>query len=225
MSVVYVTGTDTGVGKTIAVATLAATLDGSVAVYKPTQAGLEDGHGDIDVVRRLSGVTNVHEGIRLTYPMAPVAAAAREGTKLPPLSEHAERIAALAADNDHVLVEGAGGLLVALDTEGGTLTDFPGPFIVVCRAGLGTLNHTALTLAALSARNREVAGLIIGSWPEQPDEVEQSNRLELARSAPLLGALPDGAGLLDPSAFRAAASNWLLIAPYTARPGAGSEPS
>ena len=158
MSVLYVTGTDTGVGKTIVVASLAVQLGGSVAVYKPTQAGLEDGLGDIDVVRRLTGLTSVYEGIRLAYPMAPVAAAVREGVDLPSLSAHAERIAALADEHDHVLVEGAGGLLVALDTEGSTLADFPGPFIVVCRAGLGTLNHTALTVAALSARDREVAG-------------------------------------------------------------------
>ena len=211
MSVLYITGTDTGVGKTIAVATLAVALGGSVAVYKPTQAGLEDGLGDIDVVRRLSGVTSVYEGIRLTYPMAPVAAAAREGVELPPLSEHAERIAELAANHDHVLVEGAGGLLVALDSEGRTLADFEGPFIVVCRAGLGTLNHTALTLAALSTRKRKVTGLIIGAWPTHPNEVETSNRHELGRLAPLWGALPPRAGAMEPGAFQAAATSWLFV--------------
>ena len=210
MSVLYITGTDTGVGKTIAVAALAVALGGSVAVYKPTQAGLEDGLGDTDVVRRLSGVTSAHEGIRLAYPMAPVAAAAREGVELPPLRQHAQRIATLAAEHDHVLVEGAGGLLVALDTEGGTLADFDGLFVVVCRAGLGTLNHTALTLAALSARDRELAGLIIGAWPHQPDEIETSNRAELGRLAPMLGALPDRSGQLAPAAFQAAAPSWLL---------------
>jgi dethiobiotin synthetase len=210
VSVVYITGTDTGVGKTIVAATLAVALGGSVAVYKPTQAGLENGLGDIDVVHRLTGLTSVYEGIRLAYPMAPVAAASREAVELPPLSEHKERIATLAAGYDHVLVEGAGGLLVALDNEGGTLADMPGPFVVVCRAGLGTLNHTALTLAALSARNREVAGLVIGAWPDQPDEIEESNRLELGRLAPLLGKLPAGARLLDQTTFKAAASDWLL---------------
>jgi dethiobiotin synthase len=207
--VLYVTGTDTGVGKTIAVATLAVTLGGSVAVYKPTQAGLEGGLGDIDVVRRLTGLTSVHEGVRLAYPMAPVAAAARERVKLPSLLQHAERIAHLEASHDHVLVEGAGGLLVALDEEGRTLADFDGPFVVVCRAALGTLNHTALTLEALAARNRETAGLIIGAWPVRPNEVEASNRIELEHRAPLLGALPEGAGALDAEVFKATASSWL----------------
>ncbi len=209
MSVVYITGTDTGVGKTIVAATLAVALGGSVAVYKPTQAGLEDGLGDIDVVHRLTGLTSVYEGIRLAYPMAPVAAAAREGVGLPPLTAHAEKIATLASRHDHVLVEGAGGLLVALDADGNTIADFPGPFIVVCRAGLGTLNHTALTLTALSTRNREVAGLIIGAWPARPDEIDESNRVELGRLSRLLGAVPGNAGRLDTAAFQRAAPGWV----------------
>ncbi len=209
MSVLYVTGTDTGVGKTITVAALAVALHGSVAVYKPTQAGLENGHGDIDTVRHLSGLTTVFEGIRLAHPMAPVAAAAREGIQLPPLSKHVERIAALADTHDHVIVEGAGGLLVALDHTGSTLADFDGPFLIVCRAGLGTLNHTTLTLEALSARNRGVAGLIIGAWPPDPSDVDQSNRLELARHAPVFGAIPARSGLLGPAAFQAAAPTWI----------------
>lgn len=223
MGVLYITGTDTGVGKTIAVATLATLLEGSVAVYKPTQAGLEDGEGDIDVVRRLSGVTNASDGIRLKYPMAPVAAALREGVDLPSLAEHAKRIAVLASNHDHVLVEGAGGLLVALDTKSKTLADFDGPFIVVCRSALGTLNHAALTLEALTSRNREIVGLIIGSWPAQPDEVHLSNRSDLSRMAPVLATLPAGAGALERPAFQAAAPKWLLggraLEGYLARGG------
>jgi dethiobiotin synthetase len=211
VSVLYVTGTDTCVGKTITVAALAVALGRSVAVYKPTQAGLDEGHGDIDVVRHLSGLTSVYEGIRLAHPMAPVAAAAREGIQLPPLSEHIERIAALTNRYDHVIVEGAGGLLVALDQAGRTLADFDGPFLIVCRAGLGTLNHTTLTLEALSARNRQVAGLIIGAWPPHPSDVDESNRLALARLAPLLGAIPARSGLLEPAAFQAAAPTWMSL--------------
>jgi dethiobiotin synthetase len=64
------------------------------------------------------------------------------------------------------------------------------------------LNHTTLTLEPLAARNRKVAGLIIGAWPARPDEIEQSNRSELGRLAPLLGTLPAGAGALEPEAFR-----------------------
>ncbi len=215
--VIFVTGTDTGVGKTIVTAALAATLAAdrnSVAVYKPTQAGLEDGGGDIDVVRQLAGV-EVHEGIRLPDPMAPVAAAQRAGITLPPIVEHLEQIANLAADHDHTLVEGAGGLLVQLTEKGDTLADMASATalagtIIVCRAALGTLNHTELTVEALRRRNITVTGLVIGSWPQAPDAIDLSNRDYLSRHAvPLLGAVPAGAGTLDPAEFCAQAPGWL----------------
>lgn len=211
MSVLAVTGTDTGVGKTVVTAALAAgaiARGETVAVYKPTQAGLENGRGDVDVVRALAGVATAVEGIRLTHPMAPVAAARRAGATLPDLAEHVARVADLAADHDHVLVEGAGGLLVELDGHGRTLADLATALsartVVVCRSGLGTLNHTALTVEVLTHRQITVAGLVIGSWPAAPSEVERSNRAELDRSpAGLLGSVPEGAGRLDPARFRA----------------------
>lgn len=216
--VLCITGTDTGVGKTIATAALAAALSAvgcTVAVYKPTQAGMEDGGGDIDVVRRLGGLDSVHEGIRLQHPMAPVAAAAREGVALPPLSVHRTTIATLAASHDITLVEGAGGLLVHLDDSGGTLADLAAPdsaYIIVCRAALGTLNHTALTLEALRHRGCTVTGLIIGAWPAQPDAIDLSNREHLsACGVPLLGAIPAGAGRLGPAEFRAGAAGWVAL--------------
>jgi dethiobiotin synthetase len=223
----FITGTDTGVGKTVATAALAATLSGagrSVAAYKPTQAGLEEGVGDVDVVARLSGVQSVHEGIRLRYPMAPVAAAARAGVVLPPRTEHLQTIGSLSASHDVTLVEGAGGLLVALDGQGGTLADLAASgdaslasstFVVVCRATLGTLNHTALTLEALERRGFGAASLIIGAWPSEPAEIELSNWRELALMATLLGAIPAGAGALEPTAFQAAAPGWFAVAPLT----------
>ncbi|WP_249010623.1 dethiobiotin synthase [Conexibacter sp. DBS9H8] len=216
--VLCITGTDTGVGKTIATAALAAALSAvgrTVAVYKPTQAGLEDGDGDIDVVRRLGGIESVHEGIRLQYPMAPVAAAAREGVALVPLSVHRATVAALATHHDITLVEGAGGLLVHLDDNGGTLADLAVPdsaYIVVCRATLGTLNHTELTLEALRNRGCVVAGLIIGTWPARPSETELSNRDYFSRcGVPLLGAIPSGAGDLSPAEFRAATAESIVL--------------
>jgi dethiobiotin synthetase len=216
--VVFVTGTDTGVGKTIVTAALAAVLmtaGRSVAVYKPTQAGLEDGGGDIDVVRRLAGV-EVREGIRLPDPMAPVAAAQRAGVALPLAAEHVATIRRLAAAHDHTLVEGAGGVLVQLDGDGRTLADIAVATtaettgaIVVCRAALGTLNHTELTVEALVRRGVVVTGLVIGSWPREPTEVDLSNREYLSRHAvPLLGAVPERAGGLDPSEFAPAAPGW-----------------
>jgi len=219
--VVFVTGTDTEVGKTIATAALAAALSArglTVAIYKPTQAGTDDGQGDIDVVRRLTGIEDVREGVRLVHPMAPVAAAARAGVRLPQAREHIAAIQRLAATRDHVLVEGAGGLLVSLDEDGRTLADIAASVaadcaaVVVCRSGLGTLNHTELTLEALGRRGIRVAGVVIGSWPPQPTEIELGNRDYLDRHEVLLiGAIPAGAAGLPQPEFRASAQDWLRV--------------
>jgi dethiobiotin synthase len=212
--VIVVTGTDTDVGKTIATAAIAAVLSRTsrVAVYKPVQTGvLPDGIGDIDVVSRLSGVRDCSDGIRLPEPKAPVAAAVNAGIVLPALSEHVERITALAESYDHVLVEGAGGLLVQLDHEGRTLADLvaavsDSSVVVVCRSGLGTLNHVALTSEVLAHRGIRVAGLIIGSWPEQPTAIELGNREQFEfADMPLLGCIPAGAGSRAPEEFQRAA--------------------
>jgi dethiobiotin synthetase len=214
--VVLVTGTDTGVGKTITTAALAAVLNGmgrSVAVYKPCQSGAAGGDSDAAEIRRLAGVT-AEAGVVLQEPMAPVAAAAIDGTPLPALASHAERIRELADSHDHVLVEGAGGLLVELDADGGTLADLgsllAAAFVVVARPGLGTLNHTALTLEALAARGLDVLGTVLGSWPASPDAVHHSNRQVLgALRVPVIGALPERASELSPADFRAGAAAWL----------------
>jgi dethiobiotin synthetase len=215
--VILVTGTDTGVGKTITTAALAAVLSGtgrSVAVYKPCQSGAAGGDSDAAEIVRLAGAVTAEAGVVLQEPMAPVAAAAIDGTPLPSLAAHAERIRELAGAHDHVLVEGAGGLLVELDSDGGTLADLgsllAAAFVVVARPGLGTLNHTALTLEALSARGLDVLGVVLGSWPASPDAVHHSNRQVLGTlRVPLLGAIPGQASELPPADFSAGAAAWL----------------
>ena len=113
-TVVVVTGTDTDVGKTVVTAAIAAVLAGSgrrVAVYKPAQTGVApDEPGDVAEVTRLAGVGG-SEGVRLLAPMAPRAAAALEGAALPGLADHVAAVRDLASSHDHVLVEGAGGLV------------------------------------------------------------------------------------------------------------------
>mgnify|MGYP002682472272 CR=1 FL=1 len=85
------------------------------------------------------------------------------------------------------------------------------PAVVVARAALGTLNHTALTCEALRARQVTVAGVIIGAWPADPGLAERLGREDLPRYAgvPLLGALPEHAGQLEPQHFRAQAHDWI----------------
>ncbi|MFQ4149277.1 dethiobiotin synthase [Arthrobacter sp. LAPM80] len=221
-TITFITGTDTDVGKTVVTASLAAMLAArgeSVAAYKPTQTGVLPGEpGDMEEVARLSGIDVVRAGVRLQDPMAPVPAAARENAQLPTLQGHVRAILELAQGHDNVLVEGAGGLLVEMDTLGNTIADLaaaiPAPHrtavVLVCRSALGTLNHTLLTLEALERRSLAAAGLVIGSWPTSPSFIENSNREHFqGLTTPLLGALPAGAALLDPADFRRMAPKWL----------------
>ncbi|MDO7869130.1 dethiobiotin synthase [Nocardioides jiangxiensis] len=217
--IVIVTGTDTGVGKTVATAALAVHLGGPLVV-KPAQTGIAPGNGeerDIDVVARLSGAPTA-QFVELADPLAPDTAARLREVALPRVAEHATAIRHLLTDHATVLVEGAGGLLVRLDTEGGTLLDLaadlakrePVSVYVVARAGLGTLNHTELTVQALRHAGLEPAGLVIGSWPAEPDQAETLNRTELPRvtGVPVVAVLPENAGSLDPEEFRAQAPTW-----------------
>ncbi|MBO0727884.1 MAG: ATP-dependent dethiobiotin synthetase BioD [Acidimicrobiaceae bacterium] len=213
-----VTGTSTGVGKTIATAALAAraTVAGlAVCVVKPVQTGLADDIGDAETIHRLTGCA-VQEYTGLDLPLAPDTAARLEGVPLPPVGEYADRIRILDQFHDLVLVEGAGGLLVHLDAESGTLLDLAvttgADAVVVCPAGLGTLNHTELTVNALRTAGIAVAGLVIGSWPAEPGLAERCNRTDLPThsGAPLIAVIPAGAGGLDRADFLAAAPHWFL---------------
>lgn len=206
MTVLFVTGTGTGVGKTVvtaAVAALAMDRRARVAVVKPAQTGVLDGEaGDLAEVTRLAGVTDAHELVRYPDPLSP-AAAARVAQR-EPLDPARLYDLVLGLDHDLVLVEGAGGLLVRFDEDGTTLADLArglkAQVLVVTAAGLGTLNHTALTLEAMAHRGLELSGLVIGSWPAEPDLAERCNLrdLEMLAARPLLGALAAGAaGALD----------------------------
>ena len=215
--VFIVTGTDTGVGKTVVTAALAvrAAASGSVAVVKPAQTGVTpDEPGDLADVQRLTGLTDLHEGIRLRDPLAPTTAARREGVPLPSVEAHAKFIDDLATTRDTVLVEGAGGLLVGLDEDGRGLADLAThltasfAFVVVTRSGLGTLNHTGLTIEALRGRGLPIEGLVIGSWPAEPDLAELCNLEDLPTTTgvPVIGRIPAGAGQLG--TFAGDAAGW-----------------
>jgi dethiobiotin synthase len=212
MSVLVITGTGTGVGKTVvtaAVTGLALDRFSTVAVVKPAQTGIgPDERGDLDEVARLSGADSRYEFARYRDPLSPAAAARRSG--LPPLDLNATaaRIAALESEYDLVVVEGAGGLLVRFNEDGATLADLAyalqASVVVVCRAGLGTLNETALTLEVMAARGVQLDTVVIGSWPLEPDLAARCNLrdLETLGGRPLGGAIPEGAGQLDQPSFR-----------------------
>ena len=208
MTVLVVTGTGTGVGKTVVSAALAchasqAGID--VAVCKPVQTGTDSGDDDLAEVARLSGVTELAGLARYPQPLAPAAAAEQAGMPLPTRDQVLRLIRDLDRPGRLTLVEGAGGLLVEVADAGVTLrdlaVDLSAAALVAVTAELGTLNHTALTLEALAAQGISCAGLAIGSWPAQPGLVETSNRSALSRLAPVRAALPAGAGSMEVAEF------------------------
>jgi dethiobiotin synthetase len=205
-----VTGTDTDVGKTVVSAAIAAVARErrlAVAAVKPVQTGTEPGEpGDLEAIRRLSGVEDLHELARLGEPLAPATAASRAGVSLPTVERVAVEIRGLSG-RDLVVVEGAGGLLVEIDSQGGTIADLAAglsaPVLVVARAGLGTLNAAALTCRAIRAAGLVCLGVVIGAWPAEPDLAAACNLEDLPRytGVPVLGRLPAGAGDMDQAAF------------------------
>lgn len=150
-----VTGTDTGVGKTVFAAGLAAHL--RARYWKPVQSGLEDA-SDSELAARLSGgrARILPEGYRLTQPLSP-----HESARLDGVTIDAERLD-LPEGEGPLVVEGAGGVLVPLTDSlllGDLFARWKLPTIIVARTSLGTINHSLLTLEALKARSVPVAGI------------------------------------------------------------------
>ena len=216
MTALLVTGTGTGVGKTVvtaAIASLALARGEQVTVIKPAQTGEPDGApGDAAEVARLAGDVRTVELRRYPDPLSPEAAARRSGRKPLTLLEISTAVRAATAHSDMVLVEGAGGLLVRYDVSGLTIADVAAalalPVVLVTEAGLGTLNATALTLEAMRARGLALHALVVGSWPAVPGLAEQCNLedLQTLAGASLGGVLPEGASSYQPFVELAAAS-------------------
>ncbi len=215
--IIAVTGTSTDVGKTVVTAALVAAVRSHgqrVAVCKPAQTGLQpDEPGDLAQVAALAGPITSVECVRYPEPLAPATAATRAQQPKLERSTVTTAVADLAEHHDVVLVEGAGGVLVRL-ADDYTLADVAAevnaPVIVVVDAALGALNHTELTVEALRHRGVEPAGLVIGSWPSEPDLAMTCNRAELARltDVPLVGVIPAGVGQLPSVEFCARATEW-----------------
>jgi dethiobiotin synthetase len=194
---VFVTGTGTEVGKTVVAAAIARTLatEGKrVAVFKPAVTGLDEGvETDHALLRRASGSDQSDEQIapyRYGPPASPHLAAALAGEEIDP--ERLRQAACNAAEGaDAIVCEGVGGLLVPLSPSY-LVRDLAAalgyPVVVVARPGLGTINHTLLTLEAARAAGLEVAAVVLTPWPEEPTEIEVSNRETIAAlgGAPVL---------------------------------------
>lgn len=216
MTVWVVTGTGTGIGKTVTVAALAACglrVGRRVAVVKPVQTGVRpDEPGDLAEVRRLTGLADLHEYVRYPEPLAPATAARRMGDPGPDVDELAGRIAGL-ADRDLVIVEGAGGTLVRFNDRDETLGTLATALrrrlgdrvrvLLVTGSALGALHDAAATAAVLRSHSLEPDALVVGDWPATPGLAERCNLTDLAGYAgvPVAGVLPHGSGELAAPVF------------------------
>jgi dethiobiotin synthetase len=196
----FVTGTDTEVGKTVVACAIAATLAASgdrVATFKPAVTGLTE-PGDVlsdpELLRRSAGSPQSAEAVspyRFGPAVSPHFAAELAGLEIAPghLVAGAE---AAAAHADVLVVEGVGGLLVPLSREY-SVRDFAAelalPVVVAARPGLGTINHTLMTLECARAASLEVAAVVLTPWPRFPRPVERSNRetIEALGEVPTFG--------------------------------------
>jgi len=197
----FVTGTDTGVGKTVVACALVRGLRArgvDVGVMKPVETGVgPEGPADARALREAAGVDDPLEQICpqiFALPAAPTVAARHEGRRV---DRQAIRAAfdALAARHDAMVVEGAGGLLVPA-ADGMSMADLArelgSPLVVVARGALGTINHTLLTLEAATARGLRVAGVIVshGGPPPGPGDAANLEALRHALGGWLVGEIP-----------------------------------
>jgi dethiobiotin synthetase len=189
---IVVTGTDTGIGKTVAAAALALRL--GAAYWKPVQAGLDE-ETDSEAVARLAGVEVLPEAYRLNTPCSPHRAAEIDGVRIDP-----ER---LTPPPGRLVIEGAGGALVPLTRElvyADLFARWELPVVVVARTTLGTINHSLLTIEALRARSIWVGGVLF-SGNAMPDSEATICAMGKVRS---LGRIPT-LDPLTPESLRAAA--------------------
>jgi dethiobiotin synthetase len=231
MGGLFVTGTDTGVGKSVLAAAILAALAAEgrrVRAHKPALTGLEEPPGDWprdhELLAGLCG-QRPEEVAPVSFgpPVSPHLAAELAGALLSPtaLLEGARAALADAGPQGALVVEGVGGLLVPF-CEGYAVRDLARdlglPVVIAARPGLGTINHSLLTLEAARREGLDVRAVVLGSWPERPDAMLRSNRATIEREGAVevavLAQLPGPAPAVLAAAGRALdPERWLGDAP------------
>jgi dethiobiotin synthetase len=187
---VFVTGTGTEVGKTVVASAIARTRAARgerVAVFKPAVSGMDEGdEADHEQLRRAAGSDQRDDEVapnRFGPPVSPHLAAELAGEAIEPARLRAA-VHSAADGADFLVCEGVGGLLVPL-TLGYLVRDFARdlalPLVIAAPPGLGTINHTLLTIEAARAVGLEVAAVVLTPWPGEPSDIESSNREAIAR--------------------------------------------
>jgi dethiobiotin synthetase len=196
---VFVTATDTGVGKTILSAALIAAMRAegrTVRAFKPAVTGLEDDGeiaargpwpADHELLAALADMDPAEVSpLRFAVAASPHLAATLAGERIEParLLDAARRAAGREDADAALVVEGVGGLLVPL-AESYTICDLARalalPVVIAARPGLGTINHTLLTLHAARSAGLDVRAVVLTPWPHEPSVLERSNRETIAR--------------------------------------------
>jgi dethiobiotin synthetase len=186
----FVTGTDTGAGKTVLSAALLAAMVAAgeeVRAHKPVVTGLEEPSSswpaDHELLASAADVAPEEVApLRYGPAVSPHLAAQLAGERIDPA--RLQSVARAAGEDRTLIVEGVGGLLTPL-ADGYTVRDFAValelPLLIAARPGLGTINHTLLTLDAVRAAGLEVRAVVLTPWPEDPSALERSNRETIAR--------------------------------------------
>jgi len=219
----FVTGTDTGVGKTVLAGSIAAALASqgrTVRALKPVISGLDDPRNedwppDHELLARAAGCPADQVAfVRYGPAVAPHLAAELAGEPIRPL-ELLSQIQRSAGPGETLIVEGVGGLLVPL-ADGYDVrrlaVDLGLPLVVAARPGLGTINHTLLTLNAAREAGLRVAGVVLTPWPETPSEIESSNRQTIERLGEIAVSTLPLLTRADPNLLRAAGQQLPLSA-------------
>lgn len=198
MSGIFITGTDTGVGKTYVTLLLAKHLLAkgiNVGVMKPISTGPRS-ESDALLLRkelRLKDSIDLINPVRLKYPMAPYPAAKLEKKKID-LEKIFSTYQKLTKIHDLILVEGIGGIAVPIAKDYLVLDliqDLKLPTLIVARAGLGTINHTLLTIGALSKRKIPILGIVLNGYQgKEISEKSNAKVIENLSGIPILAKLP-----------------------------------
>lgn len=185
----FVTGTDTGVGKTLVSAVLVAGLSG--IYWKPIQAGTGN-MTDTDWVRQMTGLSQEHflpEAYRLSQPLSPHAAAAIDNVRIELNTLNIPE----ASPSRHLVIEGAGGVMVPINEEAlmlDLMRKWNLPVLLVARSTLGTINHTLLSLEQLRRAGVDVLGVVMNG-PKNPSNREAIERFGRTRVLAEIGLLPN----------------------------------
>lgn len=180
---IFIAGTDTGVGKTYVAGGLARAFREQgvgVGVFKPFESGLKEGQGDFRYLKEMAGVNDPDHEIcpnQFEEPLAPAVAAQREGSDIN-WCEMTDCFEALATKHSFLIVEGAGGLWVPLTdqkTNFDLIKECEFPVLLVARLGLGTINHTLLSLEALARRGLKCLGVILNQTTPEKTLADETN--------------------------------------------------